>query len=319
MQTSGNTANSVQNTAGSHLPVYGLMLLATCFWAGNIVAAKEGLLGFAPFALAQLRVAGAAMLLGSFLLFWRRRLRLPCSVHEWLFLAVLASLGITGNQLCFVSGLARTSVLHAGLIAGLGPVIVLGVSILMRVEGLNFAKLTGMVISCGGVVLLLTQKTGGGAQTSARGDIIILVGTITFAIYTILEKKIAGRYDDLVLNAFVFGLGALLMLPFAASSVIEMHWTHVPLRAWWGLSFLIVCGSVIAYVIYAFALSELAASKVADFSYLQPIIVAVLAVVFSGEHISKMEIAAGALVLLGMYFACRRSTRHFHHLAHTGT
>ncbi len=83
--------------------------------------------------------------------------------------------------------------------------------------------------------------------------------------------------------------------------------------------FLVICGSVIAYVIYAFALNELAASKVAAFSYLQPIIVAVLAIVFSGEHIRKMEIAAGALVLLGMYVSGRTSRRYVHHLAHSGT
>jgi drug/metabolite transporter (DMT)-like permease len=86
-----------------------------------------------------------------------------------------------------------------------------------------------------------------------------------------------------------------------------------------GALFLVVCGSVIAYVIYAFALSELVASKVAAFSYLQPIIAAILAVMFSGEHISLIEVAAGALVLLGMYFSGRKSTRHFHHLAHSGT
>ncbi|MDQ2947491.1 MAG: DMT family transporter [Acidobacteriota bacterium] len=151
------------------------------------------------------------------------------------------------------------------------------------------------------------------------GDLIIFVGTVAFAIYTILEKRIAGSYDDLVLNTFVFWLGAVLMLPFAALPVITMHWTHVPSAAWWGLALLVICGSVIAYPIYAFALNELAASKVAAFSYLQPIIVAVLAVVFSGEHIGKMEIAAGALVLFGMYVSGGTSRRYVHHLAHSGT
>ncbi len=82
MQTPGVAVNGVKKPLGSHLPVYGLMLLATCFWSGNIVAGKEALLGFVPFALAQLRAAEAAVLLGSFLLFWRPRLSLPSGVRE---------------------------------------------------------------------------------------------------------------------------------------------------------------------------------------------------------------------------------------------
>ncbi len=93
-------------------------------------------------------------------------------------------------------------------------------------------------------------------------------------VLTAKHNREHSNYDDLVLNTFVFGLGAVRMLPFAPLPVITMHRTQVPERAWWGLAFLVICGSVIAYAIYAFALNELAASKVAAFSYLQPIIVA---------------------------------------------
>jgi drug/metabolite transporter (DMT)-like permease len=77
----------------------------------------------------------------------------------------------------------------------------------------------------------MSQKTAEGVPSSVPGDLIILTGTVAFAIYTILEKKIAGRYEDLVLNALVFGLGAVLMFPFAILSVVKVHWAHVPVAA----------------------------------------------------------------------------------------
>ncbi|MGI8547221.1 MAG: DMT family transporter [Gemmatimonadaceae bacterium] len=302
----------------SHALAYASIFLVTCLFAGNFLAGKFALLGFAPPALAQLRVAAAALMLAGIFLAHGRHSRVPSGLKEWLFLALLASLGITINQLCFVTGLGRTSVLHAGLIGGLGPIIIFGLSVATGVEKLTLLKSTGTLISLGGIVLFVTQKSGPGAQASLVGDAIVFAGTVAFSGCTTLEKRIAGKYDHLTLNAFVFGLGALLMLPFTVRSVAAVSWSAVPLRAWRGLGFMALGGSVIAYVLYAFALSRLTASKVGAFAYVQPILVAILAVLFTNEHVTMMEVVGGAFVLLGMYLAGRPPARNFHRLAHGG-
>jgi drug/metabolite transporter (DMT)-like permease len=227
---------SVRGT--SHALAYSSMSLVTCLLAGNVLAAKYSLSGFAPSALAELRVAGATVMLVGLFLVRGRHTRVPSALRDWLFLALLGLLGITVNQWCFAHGLMRTSVLHAGLIGGLGPVIILGLSSRREQKGLSVSKLSGMVISVGGITLLVTHKTGSGAQATLIGDSLIVVGTVAFSSYTILEKTIAAKYDDLTLNAFVFGLGALLTLPLAVRSVAAVRWTIVPARAWWGLGFM---------------------------------------------------------------------------------
>lgn len=62
--------------------MHGLMFIATFCWAGNIVAVKEGLTGFTPSALTQLRVAGAALVFAVIYFFrhGRPRLRLAPGV-----------------------------------------------------------------------------------------------------------------------------------------------------------------------------------------------------------------------------------------------
>ncbi len=202
----------------THALAYGSIFLVTCLFAGNFLAGKYALLGFVPPALAQLRVAAAALMLAGIFLAHGRHSRVPSSLKEWLFLALLASLGITINQLCFVTVLGRTSVLHAGLIGGFGPIIIFGLSVATGVEKLTLLKTTGTLISSG-IVLFVTQKTGPGAQASLVGDAIVFAGPVAFSGYTILEKRTAGKYDNLTLNAFVFGLGTLLMLPFTVRSI----------------------------------------------------------------------------------------------------
>ncbi len=214
-----------------------------------------------------------------------------------------------------MTGLGRTSVLHAGLIGGLGPIIIFGLSVATGVEQITRVKASGTVISLAGIALFVTQKTGPGAPASLVGDALIFAGTVAFSGYTILEKRIAGKYDDLTLNALAFGLGALLMLPLTVQSVGAVSWSAVPLRAWGGLGFMALGGSVIAYVLYAYALSGLPASRVGAFAYVQPILVAVL---FTHEHITALELVGGVLVLVGMAVAGRPAARLVHRLAHGG-
>ncbi len=296
------------------------MLVPTFCWAANIVAGKEALLGFNPLALAQLRVAGAAFILGVLFVLRGGRSRLPRTSREWLTLAALGLTGITLNQLCFIGGLARTSVIHTGLIVALGPVIVLMLAALMKTENLTLTKVVGMMLAFSGVALLLMERKRSADGPHWFGDLIVLAGTVVFAYYTVLEKSVAKRYDDLTLNAFVFGLGAVLMMPLAGKSTLAVDWHDLSLRAWGGLGFMIIFGSVLAYWIFAYALTQLSPSRVAAFSYLEPVIAAALGIWLLGEKVALGELMGGVLILVGMYLTeCEGcDVSRICHLAHRG-
>jgi drug/metabolite transporter (DMT)-like permease len=95
------------------------------------------------------------------------------------------------------------------------------------------------------------------------------------------------------------------MIPFAARSVLRIHWAQVTVGAWGGLAFMVGLGTVVAYLFYAFALTELSASRAAAFAYLQPVVAALLGVWLLGERITLRVVAGGALILLGVYLAER--------------
>jgi drug/metabolite transporter (DMT)-like permease len=160
-----------------------------------------------------------------------------------------------------------------------------------------------MVISFGGVAVLTLGGEEVGSAAHWQGDLIVLAGSVSFAYYTIQVKEIANRYDALTLNTLTFAVGALLMIPFAARSVLNIRWANVTLGAWGGLGFMIVLGTVVAYLFYAFALTELSASRAAAFAYLQPVVAALLGTWLLGEKITERVVAGGALILLGVYLA----------------
>jgi drug/metabolite transporter (DMT)-like permease len=63
--------------------------------------------------------------------------------------------------------------------------------------------------------------------------------------------------------------------------------------------------SVACYLIFYWALTQIPASRVASFSYLQPLTATVAAVPLLGEPVTLWLAGGGALVLLGVYLTER--------------
>lgn len=289
----------------NHGLMHALMLTATIFWATNIIAGKFALRGINADALAELRVTGAAVVYLAIFAFSRRRRSLHLVPSDWWTLGRIALFGITLNQIFFIGGLSRTSAAHTGLIVALGPVMVLALSCAMRLEALTALKIAGAVMAFTGVALLTTGGGPAGPAATPLGDLLLLAGSGVFAYYTILLKKVAGRYDALSLNTIIFTLGAALMFPYSLRQVLSVHWRGLSAQAWGAAAFMIVFGSVLAYLIYAFALTGLTATRVAAFAYLQPVIAAGLGVWLLGEVLTTRVVASGALILFGVYLTER--------------
>ncbi len=280
------------------------MLVVTFCWASNIVAGKEALTGFNALALAQLRVLGGALLF-ALLFLVRRPASLSLTRRQWMLMGWVALHGIALNQLCFIGGVARTTVAHAGLIVAVGPVMVLVLACLLRMEALTTWKFAGMLVSFLGVMILTVDKSNRGNGGFWKGDLILLAGSAVFAYYTILVKQIANQYDALTLNMLIFVLGALLMLPVGAPVLYRTHWTELNSTAWWALAYLVFLGTGLPYLLFAWALTELAASRVAAFNYLQPVIATGLGIVMVGERLTVKVVGGGILILLGVYLTER--------------
>lgn len=293
------------HSSNTHRLMHFSMLVAVSCWAANMVAIKEALLGFGPLALAVVRAIAAALVFATLFLFLRDRSLLRLTRRQWLRFILIAFCGITLNQILFIEGVAHTSVPHAALIVAIEPVMVLVLSVLMRLEALTVLKFMGMAISFSGVVLLTYAKTAHGNHAGLLGDVILMGQVVVFAYYTIMMKDVAEQYDVVTLNTLLFGLGALMMIPFGADAVTHIHWSHIPARSVLGLAFMIFFSSVIGYLLFAYALKGLTASRVAAFNYVEPVIATGLGIWLLHDRVGLWGIVGGALILLGVYFTER--------------
>ena len=278
------------------------MFVAVFCWAVNVVATKEALLGFSPMALAMIRAIAGALVFGILFQFMRDWSLLRLTREQWLRFVLIAFLGITINQILFIEGVAHTNVPHAAFIVAVEPAAVLALSVLMRLEALTILKFAGMTISFSGVVLLTYGKMGGGNHAHWLGDLILVAEVVVFAFYIILMKEVADKYDVITLNTVVFGFGGLMMVPFGAVAAWHVQWSGIPFRSVLGLVFMILFSSVIAYLLFAYALKGLTASRVAAFNYLEPVIATGFGIWLLHDRVGLWGMLGGGLILLGVYF-----------------
>ena len=198
--------------------------LVIVIWAVNFIAAKIGLRSLPAATLASFRVvlAGAVMLP-----FYRFCSRLPAFAETtesrrrkftgrdlWTLL-YMGFFGVVMNQVCFTVGLRYTSVSHAAVIVGMGPIYTLILAVLFHLEKATWRKVIGMAIAFGGVAVLASENGISPHSPSVLGDAITMTGSIGFAMYVVLGKRLGGRYGPLTMTAFSHYAGAVIVLPVA--------------------------------------------------------------------------------------------------------
>jgi len=289
--------------------------LVIIIWAINFIAAKIGLRFLPAMALASFRVvlAGAVML--PFYL-WCSRLPAFAEAAQsrrhqftlrdiWIFL-YMGFFGVTINQVCFTVGLRFTSVSHAAVIVGMGPIYTLIFAVLFKLERVTRRKAMGMTIAVIGIAVLASENGVSAHSPSVLGDAITMTGSIGFAMYVVLGKRVAGRYDPLTMTAFSHYAGALMVLPVAIYRAVTLgsaeHWRAIAWTGWAALLYMAIFSSAVAYLFYFWLLRYLEASQLSAFTYLLPVVATILGILWLGEKGSWDQVLGGVLALGGVYW-----------------
>jgi drug/metabolite transporter (DMT)-like permease len=284
-------------------------------WAINFIAGKIGLRSIPVLTLASFRVvlAGAVMLptyvvcsrLPAFTEAVKARRKGFSARDLWAFL-YLGFFGVCVNQMCFTIGLRYTSVGHASVIVGMGPIYTLVLAVLFQLETATLRKAAGMAIALAGIVVMAAEQGLSAHSPSLLGDAIVMSGSIGFAIYVALGKRVAGKYDTLTLTAFNHFAGAILILPLAIHQARALgsaeNWRLIPWSGWIALFYMSIFSSATAYVFYFWLLRYLEASQLSAFTYVLPMLATVLGILWLGEKGSWSQVLGSILALGGLYW-----------------
>ncbi len=291
--------------------LYGALVMHTLFSAGTYLWAKRALIEIPALPLGLLRFAGASLLLGGLLL----RLqppgqRLPPRT-AWRKMLLLSFVAVPLNQGFFLYGLQLSTAAHAALLYTLTPLFVLLLAQALIGEFPGWRTAAGAALALGGTVYVLLHRGFDLSRGPLLGDLLLLVAVVAWAVYTAEGREVVTKFGALPTIAWTLIGGTLLFLPFGLASLLvpanRADIAHASREAWWGVLYLVVVTSVIAYLLWYWGLKHLAAARVAVFTNLQPLATALLAHFFLGEHMTLSFFAGAVVVISGVLLAQWRS------------
>ena len=286
--------------------LYGALLLHTAASAGTYLFGKRALIEMPALALGALRFVGASLCLSLLLFRLPRGQRLPPRESRgkiWL----LAFVGVPLNQGFFLFGLQLSTAAHAALLYTLTPIFVLLLAAVLIGERPPVRTSAGAVLALSGAVWVLFARGLDLSRGPLQGDLFLLVAVVAWAVYTAEGRELVGKHGALPTIAWTLIAGTLLFLPLGLGSLLlpehRAQLARASAQAWWGLVYLILVTSVLAYLLWYWALGHLPAARVAVFSNLQPLATAFLAHELLGEHISASFVCGALVVIAGVLLA----------------
>ena len=170
-----------------------LLLVTMLIYAFNFSAAKFSLEnGFEPLAWSSVRFAVAAALFSAITFAQEGTLTVTRIDLKWL--ALLALVGVVGNQLMFAFALDRASASSTSLLFGTFPIFVALIASAFGIERLRLRHWLATIVSFGGVALV----AGVGGTSFDGGVVGVLLGlgvAVAWAAYSVGIRPLLERYS----------------------------------------------------------------------------------------------------------------------------
>lgn len=287
-----------------------LMLLAVLFWAVNFSFIKIALREFSPQAFNGLRLFFTSVTLIFVLMISKEGFSVS-KPDQWKIIL----LGISGNtvyQMFFIYGLNRTTASSTSIILAMSPVFVAVLSTLIKQEKIHWAGWMGIFISFIGFYFLIANQGGSFhlSSNSLQGDLLIFIGNIFWALYTVFSKPLLEKISPLKLTTLTMAVGTLVYLPFAAEDIARLSWSSISFKSWASLLYSGLFCLVIGYVIWYASVKRVGNSKTVIYGNITPVLTVLFAYIFLSERLSLSQAMAALVIFLGVYLT-RSGYRYF--------
>lgn len=289
-----------------HRSVILALLFVQVLFSALPIAAKIVLQELSSPAITLARVSCAALI---FFIIQRLTIHEPIqSRADFGRLAYYSLLGVSMNQLLYVTGLTMTTATAAQMLITGGPAVTLLVAILLGKERATREKWIGIALAGAGALVLVGVAS---LETGALGNILIVVNMIAYSLYLVSARDLLHRYHPLTVITWIFMFGAIILVPFGLAPLIR-EFPHTTLVTRLLLAGIILFPTVTAYYLNMWALQRVESSVVSTFVYLQPVLTALMAVPILGERPSLRMVPAALLIFVGVAISIQAARRPDH-------
>ncbi|TQO39188.1 threonine/homoserine efflux transporter RhtA [Arenibacter algicola] len=258
-----------------------------------------------PFGFIFLRLFGASLLFWGISFFGPKE---KLEQKDWGRLLVCAFFGMGINMLSFFKGLDLSTPINSAVLITITPILVVILSALFIKEKITLQRGIGVFMGLIGALALILfgAEIRQDATNIPLGNMLFIVNATSYGLYLILVKKLLEKYHPFTLMKWMFGIGFIITLPITYTEFKEIQWSHLPVEALGAIAFVIIGTTFLTYLFNVFALTQLKASTVGVFMYLQPLIGIIFAIMAGKDHLTLVKFLAIVLVLIGVYLVSKK-------------
>ena len=276
--------------------------IAYAIFGINIIVCKDLTSSrlISPIALFCIRSLGA----GS--LFWIISSFLPKEkVEKKDYAKILAAslLGFFLTQMTFLIAIPDITPMDCSIVSSLSPIYTMFIAAYALKEPITLRKAGGVAISFMGVIYLIMNSvtsTGGTAETSLTGILLMIANSLCFSLYLGLFKPVISKYSVITFMKWIFLFASAFSLPLAGRELLTFDYSLLSGMYLWELAFLIVCSTFITYFLIPLGQKRIRPTLVSMYSYVQPIIAIAISIWVGMDSLSWQKVLAGIMVFGGV-------------------
>ena len=283
---------------------YAAGALAVLLWSHAFVSIKFCQeFGVTPFELVVLRHVPAAILYFGYLAFTGKiRLLKDMTAASPGVVIVGALSTVVAYHLPLNWGAERIPAGITSLIVGMGPVFAFLLAITFLKEQPRWLRFAGMVLAFCGLYVCVRYGSGGSFDLEGSywlGALSVLLAAVVAGSNIVSIRYLSPKYGPVSTTSALVVLGTAPLLPFVSGDLLTRLPTF-PAEFWAVDLFLGLGCTATAYLVWAYGLGQVEASRLSAFIYVVPILGLVWAWVYRDEQITLWIAIGAAMVLAGI-------------------
>jgi drug/metabolite transporter (DMT)-like permease len=180
------------------------------------------------------------------------------------------------------------------------------VNILARLlfnEPLTPAKLAALGLSWTGIFLVIgAYLQPATLQVTPLAALTGLGSGFTYALYTVLSKRLLRTYSHWTVLFYGLGFGALFLAVLQAPAVLA---SNLGIPALWPPLLIVSLVTVAAYAFYTWGISRVPVGRASIVAMVEPVAAGLLGFIVLGERLELPQLIGAVLVLTGAVLAQR--------------
>lgn len=271
-------------------------LLVCVVWGSTYLAIRIGVRELPPFLFAGVRFLTAGLLLGAGVLATGGAL--PRIRKDWWTLAIIGCFLLIGGNAIVVwaeqtveSGLASVYVASGSLWTAFFDAIVPG-----GTTRLTWRMGLGLLLGFLGILLLAGVTPAQLLSGEMRGPAALTLASASWAMGSVYSKRHPTSASPYAAAAVQMAIAGALLTILGLLLGEGGSW-HMSSASAGALAYLILCGSILGYTAFAYALRNASATVVGTFAYVNPVVAVLLGWLFLHEQVTARTLSAMGLIL----------------------